>query len=366
MGNDLAIAVYGIAKNEKANVARWSACTLGADTRLVLDTGSTDGTVGELRKKRVTVHEATITPWRFDLAFNMALALLPADITVCVRLDLDEELPKGWVQQVRAAWQKDTTSLLHPYAWKLHADGTPSTLMHRNYIHARHGYCWRGPAHEVLLWQGDGSEVRPTCDLLVKHHHTPGKSRPRIVETLQRACAEYPGDSRWVFYYGRELYYTNDYDQARATLRRYLEMNRTFHEERCDALRFLARMEPDLRARQHTLMLACVENPGRRDPWGDLVDCSYELKDWEMLLMAARRALAITDRGWYTSDGVFWGEHLHDYYSIAAYHAGKIETARTQVLLALGYAPTNRQLRENAVQWMGLKDADLPAVTGGV
>ncbi|TIS72255.1 MAG: glycosyl transferase family 2, partial [Mesorhizobium sp.] len=42
------IAVYTIALNEAAHVERWANSAVGADYRIVADTGSTDDTVSRL------------------------------------------------------------------------------------------------------------------------------------------------------------------------------------------------------------------------------------------------------------------------------------------------------------------------------
>jgi glycosyltransferase involved in cell wall biosynthesis len=86
------IAVYTMAKNEAGNVARFVETTRGADCVVVTDTGSTDGTPDLLRDAGVAVHSARILPWRFDTATNVALAHVPDDVEVCVKLDLDEVL----------------------------------------------------------------------------------------------------------------------------------------------------------------------------------------------------------------------------------------------------------------------------------
>ena len=76
------IAVVTIAKDEAKHAKRWCDFTADADVRIVLDTGSTDGTQDILRENGVTVHERTFDPWRFDHARNAALELVPEDVDV--------------------------------------------------------------------------------------------------------------------------------------------------------------------------------------------------------------------------------------------------------------------------------------------
>lgn len=82
------IAVYTIAKNEEKFVEKWAESCKDADYRFILDTGSTDKTVELARAAGVEVAVASISPWRFDDARNISLGLLPADIDICVALDM--------------------------------------------------------------------------------------------------------------------------------------------------------------------------------------------------------------------------------------------------------------------------------------
>ncbi len=45
--------------------------------------------------------EEIITPWRFDVARNKSLNLLPDDVDICVCTDLDEVFNKGWRKRIR-------------------------------------------------------------------------------------------------------------------------------------------------------------------------------------------------------------------------------------------------------------------------
>ena len=58
----------------------------------VLDTGSTDNSVKELKKLGVHVTKKKIDPWRFDISRNESLNLVPKDTYICVCTDLDEVL----------------------------------------------------------------------------------------------------------------------------------------------------------------------------------------------------------------------------------------------------------------------------------
>lgn len=86
------IAVYGVAKNEEANVPAWYKSSIDADYHLILDTGSTDKTVDIAKSYGINVISASFNPWDETLAKNVALSLLPSDIDYCIMLDLDQKI----------------------------------------------------------------------------------------------------------------------------------------------------------------------------------------------------------------------------------------------------------------------------------
>ena len=94
--NHYRICVYAISKNEEHFAKTWMESMSEADQVIVLDTGSTDGTVEQLRACGAEVHTAHIEPWRFDTARNRSLSLVPEDVDICVCTDLDERFQPGW------------------------------------------------------------------------------------------------------------------------------------------------------------------------------------------------------------------------------------------------------------------------------
>jgi glycosyltransferase involved in cell wall biosynthesis len=84
------ICVYAIAKNEEQNVERWVASMRPADHIIVLDTGSTDNTVELLLSLGVEVYQVTYEDFRFDIARNDSLNLVPDEYNIRVCTDLDE------------------------------------------------------------------------------------------------------------------------------------------------------------------------------------------------------------------------------------------------------------------------------------
>lgn len=262
------IAVYAIAKNEAAFVSRWLAAIRDADCIVVLDTGSTDATVQLLRDGGATVHTATLSPWRFDDARNLSLALVPADIDVCVCLDLDEVMQPGWRAGIEAAWKADTTRLRYPYTWSWKPDGTPGIQYYADKIHSRHGGRWRLPCHETLHFARP--EVAVWTEAVRVHHHPDDtKSRGSYLPLLALSVAENPACDRTRHYYARELYFKGRYPEAAEQFRHHLAMPEAkWNAEKSRSLAYLAHCDP---ANAHTHHLqACALTPDQREPWYEL------------------------------------------------------------------------------------------------
>ena len=90
---------------------------------MVLDTGSTDSTVEQLRALGAQVTVETIRPWRFDVARNRSLELVDPDADICVCTDLDEVFHPGWRNALEAAWVPGTTQATYRYTWSFAPTG---------------------------------------------------------------------------------------------------------------------------------------------------------------------------------------------------------------------------------------------------
>lgn len=196
-------AVYSIARDEIGHVQRWLDTTEGFDVRLVVDTGSTDGTAEALEAAGVTVYRVAVQPWRFDIPRNAALALLPADVDVCLTLDMDEVLADGFAEQLRTAWKTDSHR-----GWVTFDTGSEWSAPR---VHSRHGWIWRYPIHEVLDWVGDGKPTEQRLALRMAHLPDVRKSRGQYLPMLKRAVAEFPTDARMFTYLIREQYFHHEW-----------------------------------------------------------------------------------------------------------------------------------------------------------
>ena len=176
--NKYKVCVYAISKNEEKFVNRWFQSMKEADKIFVLDTGSTDNTKEMLEKLGVKVVKKEIKPWRFDVARNEALNLVPNEFDICVCCDLDEVFESGWREKLENIWKKNTTRLAYNYNWKLDENGNSLVNFYIEKIHARDGYIWKYPVHEVLYYIGTDKENKITTNsITVNHYPDENKSR---------------------------------------------------------------------------------------------------------------------------------------------------------------------------------------------
>ena len=103
------VCVYAICKNEEKFAERWMRSMSEADGVYVLDTGSADSTPELLERLGAVVRRALVSPWRFDTARNLSLALVPEDADICVCTDLDEYFRPGWRAALEQAWTPGAT-----------------------------------------------------------------------------------------------------------------------------------------------------------------------------------------------------------------------------------------------------------------
>ena len=339
------IAVYSIAKNEEKHVARWAASAADADFIYLLDTGSDDDTVTIARDLGVHVGQTMIQPWRFDHARNQALSALPDDIDLCIALDLDEVLVEGWRSKLDQLIleQPEVTRPRYLYTWSWDAPGKAGLQYAGDKIHARQGYRWRHPVHEVITPMGE--ERQAWCGLEIHHHPDSGKSRGHYLGLLRLAVEEDPDDDRNAHYFARELFFAGELEESRQEFERHLSLPRAvWGAERSQSCRYLWRITGD----PAWLEQAIAEAPDRREPLIDAATAAYEQGRWQECLTLAKAALRITDKQMaYLTEGEAWGERPYDLAAIACFRLDLPREALHYGMQALRLNPYDPRLVDN-------------------
>jgi len=345
------IVVYAICKNEEKFVERWIKSMSEADEICVLDTGSTDQTVNLLKKFGAKVKIKKITPWRFDIARNESLKLVPEDADICVCTDLDEVFIPGWRETLEQIWTADTTRLRYNYNWALDDNNKPKVNFYLDKIHARKHYKWTHPVHEVLESNRE-QKIITTDDITLNHYPDSTKSRSAYLPLLELSVKEDPNDDRNMHYLGREYMYYGKWNESIDTLIRHLNLpSAVWKDERCASMRFIAKCYMALKRYDEAAMWldkAMKEAPHLRDPFIDRSLLAYQMRDWINVEKYCLRALDIKNHPkTYINEITSWDETVYDLLSISSFYLGHYHEAIKWVDIALEYKPDDERLKSN-------------------
>ena len=345
------IYVYAISKNESKFAERFLKSVSEADGVYVLDTGSTDDTVNKLRAAGAFVTEKTIEPWRFDVARNEALKLLPADADVAVSVDFDEVFESGWRKEVEKAFLSGANRLTYKYVWSHDKSGGDGVVLKYDKIHSPADFYWVNPVHEVLETKSGVKTTVKHSDKVVLHHYPDEtKSRKEYLGLLELAVKESPAVKRNYFYLGREYYFYKEYDKALNCFKKYLSFAGGFSEEKAELRVYAAKCyieKGDLASAESTLLIGAAEAPKYKNLYLIMCELYSKKRDFAALLYAASRGIvAESEQINYLSDetqkGIF-----DDYLSIALYEFGAYKQALYYVNAAISKNPQDERLKRN-------------------
>ena len=354
------ITVYAISKNEEKFAARWVKSMAEADHICVLDTGSADGTVEILADLGVIVRREEIVPWRFDVARNRSMELIPEDTDICVCTDLDEVFRPGWRAALERAWRPGTEQLRYSYIWSFDEHGRPGTEFLQEKIHAPGVFRWVHPVHEVLE-RTDGAVSWPVAEapeIVLEHHPDHGKSRGGYLRLLELSVRERPNDDRNAHYLGREYMFHRRWDEAIAQLQRHLTLpTATWVAERSASMRFISRCylaKGDQPEAMRWALRAVAEAPELRESWVQAEEAAYAGEDWPAAAFFGGKAVAVTKKsGCYINEERAWGAYPWDAMAYALYRLGDLEGAAAATERALELEPGNERLRDNMKFYRG-------------
>ena len=345
------ICVYAICKNEEKFIRRWYDSVKEADGIYVLDTGSTDNSVNLLKSLGVVVKQEIINPWRFDVARNKSLEMVPAYFDVCICLDLDEVLLPGWYQNIKTLWKSGLTRLRYVYNWSLDKFNQPIISFYGEKIHKRDGFTWINPVHEILKYNGEEKYLY-TDKVIINHYPDSKKSRSSYLPLLELAVKEDPENDRNTHYLGREYMYYEEYDKAIEVLERHLNLkSATWKDERCASMRFIARCYMKLNRPREAIMwssLAIKESPYLRDPYMEKALIYYELGNYKEVEKLCREALKIKKHPKTYINEIFTTDaSIYDILSVACFYNGKYYASLRYVKKALELDQDNERIISN-------------------
>ena len=346
------VVVYAITKNEETFVKRWYESMKEADEIYVLDTGSEDNTVKLLEELGVNVSVKIIEPWRFDVARNMSLDLVPTDADICVCTDLDEVFKPGWRREIEKVWKKGNNRLRYVYNWSLDKKDNPIISFYGEKIHSRSNYKWIHPVHEILSYDGKDEKFLLTDNVVINHYPDSSKSRGSYLSLLELSILEEPEDDRNMHYLGREYMYYSRWNDCIDTLIKHLNLpTATWKDERCASMRFIARSYINLgRYEEAKLWLnkAIKEAPYLRDPYVEMALLNYRLENYIEVIKNCTLALSIKEnKKTYINESFCWDYTIDDLLSISYYNLGIYDISLYYIDRALVYNNDDERLIKN-------------------
>lgn len=346
------ICVYAISKNEKKFVKRWYESMKEADEIYVLDTGSTDNTVNELKKLGVNVYQEIISPWRFDTARNKSLDLVPKDTDVCICTDLDEIFVSGWRQEIEKFWTKETTNARYNYNWSLDEFGKPKVNFYIEKMHSRDNFIWTHPVHEVLKYKGTNQHSITIDSITLNHYPDHKKSRSSYLKLLELSVKEDPEDDRNMHYLGREYMFNQLHDKCIKTLKKHLKLkSATWTLERAASMRFIARSykaKNDFKNAKKWYLKAINEAPNLRDAYVERALLAYEENNYKAIEKYCLKALQIKNhQKVYINETFSWDSTIFDLLSLSYYYQKNYLLSLYFVDIAISMNPNDERLLNN-------------------
>jgi len=369
MTDSLKIAVYAISKNERGQVDGWMESMSEADAVFVLDTGSDDGTAERLRELGAVVSVETFSPWRFDVARNRSMELVPDDFDILVCTDIDERFTPGWADAFRQAWAgtPGTNQLTYRYVWnQIERDGKKidGVTFWYEKVHARRGFRWIYPVHEILA--ADVPVVKTAAgSVTLRHMQVDKATRSNYLPLLELAHEENPSDLRTLHYLARENYFYGRNEDAKRLFRQHItdSAQTGWHDEKGKSMVYLARIlraEDSLSEAEFWGLRAVAEMSGR-EPHLFLAQLYCDSGRWYEAKYYADLALTIPRNEVYLRDPDCYGALPHLLAQIADWNLGLKDEAKKHAEKCIEIEPNNQTFRRNLLFY----DAADPLPDGG-
>lgn len=349
----LKVYVYAICKNESKYVENYVKSMGEADGIYVLDTGSTDDTVEKLKNLNVHVKQEIIKPFRFDVARNKSLEMVPEDADICVCTDFDEVFDSGWREKLESIWVKENpTRIEYLYNWNFDEYGQPATTFYISKIHKRDSYIWHHPVHEVLKCLEKTEKSIIAEGVVLNHHQDVTKKRSSYLPLLELSVQEDPKDDRNMHYLGREYMYYRKWNKAIDTLIQHLNLKTSvWKDERAASMRFISRSYLGLKRPLEAKMWlenAIKEAPYLREGYVELANIYYEEKNYQKAYEYLKEANKIKEKPkTYINESFCWNAFFYDMYSVVAFYNGEKEEAISAVKKAIELDSKNERLQKN-------------------
>ena len=242
-----------IVKNEEMHIARCldSIAEL-VDEIVIVDTGSTDKTVEIASGYTAKVYSY---PWTDDFSDSRNDSFSKATLDYCMWMDADDILEKTEREkflQLKKSLLPDTDIVMMKYHTAFDENGRPSfSYFRERWIKNCSKYRWVGAVHEVI--PPSGKVIY--SDIAICHKKINAKDPDRNLKIYQKMLADGKTlDARQQYYYGRELYYHKQYEEAVSVFEQFLQSTDGWVENKIEACSICANCYDQLGQENSALM----------------------------------------------------------------------------------------------------------------
>lgn len=249
-----------IVKNEEQVLGRaLSTAHVFADEIVIVDTGSTDGTVAVAKNFTDRVYGFS---WCDDFAAARNYAVSKVSCDYWMWLDADDVVPIETARKIAALKKKplDADIVMLPYVLETDSSGKPTFSYYRErIIRNSPEYVWSGRVHEAVALKGKILRA----PYMIRHLKPPERSSgSRNLGIYERMVARgEPLCARERYYYARELFYNGETARAAKEFETFVEMPDGYVPNKLDAYVMLSRCYERLgqRKKAYTPLLKSFE-----------------------------------------------------------------------------------------------------------
>lgn len=352
------ISVCMIVRNEVAILAKAIESTKGlADEVIVVDTGSTDGTI-ELARYLGCVVSTDGDRMHKGQSRNQAIEAASGDWVVI--LDADEKIadPVGLRVYLEAMMASMVYAVYIRLAF-MDANDEPTLSYQQMRCWRKGTYRYKYRAHEVPVPVDGWGDVAHT-EFIWEHRPPRDHAEWKMQYTLDRLLLdveENPRAARPLYYLGRQHMYSKEYKLAIGTLNQYLALEGK--QDRADAHNCVSICHGALGNQKEqiaALFRACADNPMRREWYGGLATIYHNLGKNDLAAGLLKCALEIPMPPRSYVKHVWYGAHIHDLLARCLWKLQRYTEGCEHAARAVELDPDNKRLQGN-LQWFVDKKA---------
>ena len=369
------LSVYAICKDESKNIYKWiDSIKDEVDNICVLDTGSTDDSYQKLQKYYPSIILKQIkfkNDFRFDVARNEAMKLIPYNTDICLVLDFDQFPRPGFGNIIRNMYLAGYNEVNGDIINHSLDSNDLGRWISRN-VHSYSPYwIWERPIHEGLQYYGKKSDRQTVYnpEFIIDHYPDNDKDRSFYINMLEKACELYPDDIYYGLYLGIELSKHDYLEKAEEVFENYcsqfiynsnLKEKKEADEEKymyfcqCTINCILTRIKLERFKDALKIIKFCRDNDifsfNSRRLYKLEADAYEGLGEYDKAINALESSLVECQsysNDWRDDESLFKGE-IEDRLSLFYYYnKNNIFKAFEYCIQAISFDPTNKRIRSN-------------------